>query len=104
MKNNNSFATIKSKNELFEIRVGRPKDTKVNLFFNFNIRHHLDLLKAIETLPYLTGKGVQDYDDILSGMAVELIHNNSLVKLIEDLPELLYMYVETKKAKYENNN
>lgn len=89
-----SFTTVKSTNEKFQVKVGKPKNATVNLSFNFNIFAYMGFVEILEALPYLNAQDMIDYEDGTSGMSIELTEFKALSQFIEDLPEILYCYVE----------
>ena len=97
IENEKSLIRITSEDEKFEIKVGRPIGSTLNLFFNFNIMGYLKFVDAIDRLTYLEGTGIQSYDDGTSGMAIMLTEENCLSQFIQDLPELLHDYVQKKE-------
>lgn len=90
----NVFKVIESADQKYQAKVGKPNDEEVNIFFNFNIFAYMGFVEVIEKLPYLQANNISDYENGTSGMGVKLTANNSLSKFIEDLPELIYLYVE----------
>ncbi len=93
-KKSTLFSSIRSKDDKFEVVVGKPVNAMVNLFFNFNVFAYKEFCSILEQLPYLTLHHKQEYDDGTSGMAIELTEDNSLLRFVEDLPDLVYLYVE----------
>lgn len=92
-----AFTTIKSTNEKFQIKVGKPTNAMLNVMVNFNVFAYMEFVGILECLPYLNVKGMHTYDDGTSGIGIELVGTNSLSQLIEELPEILYLYVENAK-------
>lgn len=96
---NSTFTRITSKNNAFEIKVGRPDNNKVNLFLNFNVFAYTSFISTLEKVQYLKLKNVSSYEDGTSGLSIELIQDSSLHSLISDLPEFLFEYIEKVQPK-----
>lgn len=99
MKSNltNFFAEIKSKNEKYEIRIGKPVNNRVYLLLNFNAMKFLKFVDRIDSHEYVNVLSVHGDGDTC-GIAVELIKENSLSQLAKELPNDLYDFVENYKA------
>lgn len=97
MEKRNVFANIKSKDKKYEIKIGKPVHSRVNIIFNFNAVRYLKFVDHINSHEYVNVLSVHDYGDNTSGIAIELIKENSLSLLVEELPNDLFDYVECQE-------
>lgn len=95
VKSDKPFSVISSADNRFKFWVPKP-DANGRMFctMSFNATKYLPFIDAINTLSYVTVNRVQAVDDDLSTIDLVLTGENCLTKFVEDVPELIYDYVE----------
>lgn len=89
------FVTIqdRSNNEMFWI----PKPTakgNMSCVSGFNVMKYLPFVDAINNLKYASVMNISLIDNEMSIILIQLTEDNCLSQFIEDIPELIYQYVE----------
>lgn len=89
------FTVITSNDDKIRFWIPRPTDDGViDCVASFNIIGYLPFVDALQKLPYILVKSVAAIDENMSNISIVLTENNCFSSFIEDLPELLYAYVE----------
>jgi hypothetical protein len=90
------FTTITNTNNEELVKVGHPRNNRLNLFLSFNPFQYRRLINALEKLSYAELIRVSSYDDdrLRGGIGVRLLENNCFSKFIEELPILVQEHVE----------
>lgn len=91
---NKAFSTIESANGSIKCWVGKPdNEGKLCLTFSFNHEEYTAFTEALDRIPFLEieNKGTHV---AISYVIVRLTERNSLSKLIEILPELIYTHID----------
>lgn len=89
------FTVVSSKDN--DIRFWIPskcKDEIIVCAASFNALNYTAFVDSLDKLPYLQVQSVSVVDDSLSYIDISLTENDCLTTFVEDVPELLYTYVE----------
>lgn len=89
------FVTIedRSNNEMFWI----PKPTTEGNMIcvsGFNVMKYLLFVDAVNNLKYVNVVNISLIDNDMSIILIQLTEDNCFLKFIEDIPELIYQYIE----------
>lgn len=91
------FTAITSNDDKIRFWIPRPTDDGViDCVASFNIIGYLPFVDALQKLPYILVKSVAAIDENMSNISIVLTEDNCFSSFIEDLPELLYQYVECR--------
>lgn len=99
MENNNQkgFATISTPDGNFRIWLSRPtKGGKMRCACSFGLQHRLQLVDALNALPYIEVDSVNEIDEDYSSLVLKCLnipYSVCLEKLINTLPELMNRYL-----------
>lgn len=94
---NKPFTVISSEDNRFKFWVPKPdQEGRLYCTMSFNAMKYLPFIDALNNLPYVTVNNVNAIDDDLSNADISLTGEHSLSQFIEDVPELIYSYVERR--------
>lgn len=95
IEKNKPFTVISSENNQFKFWIPKP-DEKGRLYctMSFNAMKYLPFIDALKNLPYVKVNQVNTIDDDMSNVDITLTEEHSLGRLIDDVPELIFGYVE----------
>ena len=89
------FVTLQDRNNQEMFWIPKPTSSNVlNCVAAFDAMKHLSFVDALNNLSYAEVKSISSIDECMSFVIIQLIKENSLTQIIEDIPELLYQYVE----------
>lgn len=92
---NKPFTVISSQDDNIRLWVpSKCKDRALCCPVSFNALNYTEFIDQLDKLMYLQVQSVSAVDEELSYIEVLLKEDNCLEEFIEDLPELLYQYVE----------
>lgn len=89
------FVTLLNRNnqEMFWIPIPTPSNV-LNCVAAFDVMRYLPFIDALNNLSYAEVKNISSIDEYMSFVTIQLIEENSLTQIIDDIPELLFQYVE----------
>lgn len=89
------FVTIQNQNNQDMFWIPKPTSSNVlNCVAAFDAMRYLGFIDALNNLAYATVKNVSSIDEDMSFVTIKLIEENSLTRILEDIPELLFRHVE----------
>ena len=85
---NKPFVTLQNQNDEDVFWIPKPTFNNVlNCVTAFDVMRYLTFVDALNNLSYVEVKNI-------SSVTIKLIEENSLTRIIEDIPRLLFQYVE----------
>ena len=96
MNSNKGFSSISTPDGKFRMWIPRPTVSgRVICNCGFALKSHLPFVDAIDALDYLQVDEVRQIDQDLSSLTISLLDapHECMLKMIEDIPELMDQYL-----------
>lgn len=92
---NKPFVTLQNQKDEDVFWIPKPTNNNVlNCVAAFDAMRYLVFVDALNNLAYAEVKNISSIDESMSLVTIKLIEDNSLTKIIEDIPQFLFQYVE----------